>query len=206
MKYEQAVTFIMGKLIAAKIPPKREVDDAFVEDVRKSVLAENEATAASNAVKRANLGHLRKLIADREITFEKARSKFSEIKEEDLPDGTWGEFERGDEEIKPFAKAVFGVREGEMTGILEDDDNFYILKIAYVSPEKAGAEAIGVVQPEKRTVSRIAFRKSPPFIVQSREDLKKDLQSQMQIQAIEEYANTLLTNGQNKVVYPNGMH
>ncbi len=204
MKYEQSVAYIMQKLIATNIPPKAVVDDAFVEMVRKNVLIDNEETAASNATKRVRLAELRKQIQNGEISFEKARERFSEIKDEDRPDGTWGEFDIEDEGIKPYAKILFGLNAGEVAEVQEDDENYYIFKVVSIAPGKRGDKAVGIIEPEKRKIARIAVRKIPLFIVQEHEALKRDLMDQMQIRAVDDYVNWLLTNGTSKVVYPNG--
>ena len=205
MMYDQSMQFVAMRVMASSNLVKRViVDDAFAEDVHKRVLEENAALSATNAQRVVKLKNVRKLIETGEMTFEQARERFSEVKPEDAEDGTFGEYERGDVDIKAIAEPVFALKEGGITEVIDEEELVSIYKVVSVAAEKKGEPGVGTVEPERRKLSRISLRKEPLFIVEEHEQLKKDLQQQMDVQAYNAYVDSLMTNGTNRVVYPNG--
>ena len=61
------------------------------------------------------------------------------------------------------------------------------------------------LNPERRHLSHLHIDKRPLLIEDSDLVLTRDLKRQMQTQAVNEFVTGLATNGQNKVVYPNGV-
>ncbi len=206
MMYDQSMEYITARALAStNFFARAIVGDEFADAVHKSVLEENAKTSATNAQRVAKLKNVKKIVDMGEMTFEQARERFSELKDEDREDGLMGEYERGNDEIKAVSAEAFGLKEGATTGIVEDDDFAYFCKVVSVSPEKKGGPGIGLVEPEKRTLSRIGIRKEPLLIVEKREELLKDLQKQMDVQAYGAFVDSLVTNAAYRVVYPNGI-
>ena len=205
MMYDQSMQYVAMRVMASSNLVKRViVDDAFAEDVHKRVLEENAALSVTNAQRVVKLKNVRKLIETGEMTFEEARERFSEVKQEDAEDGTFGEYERGDVDIKAIAEPVFALKEGGITEVIDEEELVSIYKVVSVAAEKKGEPGVGTVEPERRKLSRISLRKEPLLIVEEHEQLKKDLQRQMDAQAYNAYVDSLMTNGTNRVVYPNG--
>lgn len=200
--YEQCVAYIIDKAIHEKIPPKTTVDEAFVEAVKKQVQVENAASRATNAVARAAL--------EKACTqFRSGRQTWTAVAD-DLEacglgeGGDWGTFTADDFDNAAHAAKIFALKEGELSEILEDDDGYRVVRVDKILPAEKDADG-NELNPERRQLSHLHVDKRPLLIEDSDVILTHDLKRQMQLQAVNEFVTKLSTNGQNKVVHPNGV-
>ena len=200
--YEQCVSYIIDKAIHEKIPPKTTVDEAFVEAVKKQVQVENAASRATNAVARAALEKACEQFRSGRQTW---TAVAAELEACGLGEGgDWGTFTADDFDNATHAAKVFALKEGELSEILEDDNGYRVVRVDKILPEEKDADG-NELNPERRHLSHLHVDKRPLLIEDSDLVLTRDLKRQMQTQAVNEFVTGLATNGQNKVVYPNGV-
>ena len=108
-----------------------------------------------------------------------APDKFSELAKQNSQDpgskdngGDLGFFARG-AMVKPFEEAVFKLKQGQMSGIVETDFGFHILKLTGIKPAKDG-------KPEERQASHIliAAPAAAKDFQAMRADIEKELKKQ----------------------------
>lgn len=203
-RYEIAISYIMEKLVDERIPPVVKVDEGFIKAVRDQIRAENAAAAATNEQTLADMRAWRKSFLSGELDFGDIARRHPPKTDTDTRNcGYWGTFKKGELDDDKVDEAAFSLKEGEISDIIDGDNEYMMLKVLSVVPE--GKDAAGIAtNSEQRAVAAIAIDKVP-FTVEDEDDvLSRDLQGQMQAQAVNAYLTNLLTNGLNKVVYPNG--
>ncbi len=107
-----------------------------------------------------------------------APDKFAELAKQNSQDpgskdkgGDLGYFARGSM-VKPFEDAVFKLKVGELSGVVESDFGFHIIKLAGIKPAKDG-------KPEERQASHILISAAAAKDFQSmRADIEKELKRQ----------------------------
>lgn len=198
--YERAVSYVMNKLIAKKIPPKATVNEEFTAAVRNQVKKDNFEASKTNELIRARLDGWRNQILSGKSDFLKV-AKF--LEGDAKGDGIWGTFEEQEMDDPEIAAAAFALKKGGISAVLEDDNGFHVVKVLEIMPAEKDANGAVVVR-EKRKLSHLYVEKIPLMLEESDVQLTADLKNQMQIQAINEYAAALMTNGCNRVEYPNG--
>lgn len=204
--YEKAVSYAMDKIIAAKIPPLREVNQAFVSNVMEYVEQQNVLAAETNGLRKAEFARIRSAIVSGKIRFSDATNNLTHIVRDGImveDNGTWGEFAESDMDDAKVAAAVFALPVGGLTDVIEDDDGFTVAKVCKIIPPEK--DAVGeVIAPEKRLLSRIYVDKIPMTVQESQIAWTSNLKQQMQVQAINRYVLNLATNGVNRIEYPHG--
>lgn len=200
--YEQCVSYVIDKVIREKIPPKATVDEGFVKAVRDQVQVENAASRATNATTRAALAAARAQILSGRQTLAAAAA---DLETRGLGEGgDWGEFTAADFDSADHAAKVFALKQGALSEILEDDNGFRVVRVDAILPAEKDADG-NELNPERRRLSHLYADKRPLLIEESDVVLTRDLKRQMQVQAVNDFVTGLMTNGQNTVVYPNGM-
>lgn len=204
--YENGVSYVMDKLVSEKIPPKYAVDDQFVSNVQEAVAQKNRNAAVSNAFYKAQLADLRQQILSGKITFEMAADTYSQPddpSEKVAKGGDWGELEEDDFLEPKNGGIVFHMEKGAISKVLEDDNGLQLVKVLDIIPATTNAEG-EIAMSEKRHLAHIYITKAPLFVVDTKDELTRDLKRQMQMQAIDAYVLNLATNGVNRIEYPHG--
>ena len=193
--YELATSYVMDKLISAKIPPLAEVNDTFVANFQSRIKELNAAADVSNQTYRAELAALKEKIEARKITFEKAAGG--------KKGGVWGEMTEDDFPSAEMGAAAFALKVGEISPVLEDETTYQLLKILSITPSVTNAEG-ALVGAEKRKVAHIVRWKEEKFVEEAKPVVTQDLKNQMQMRAVDNYVQNLKTNGQNRIEFPYG--
>ena len=204
--YDIALAFVLSKMIDEKIPTLAEVDDNFVKVVQDEVSKMNEAAQVTNNMIKARLADWKTQILEKKIDFTsvvRAYSMDDSWKDKDEKECSWGEFEESDIDEPAIAAAVFALRKGEISDVLEDEDGYHLVKVLdIISPEKDDEGRI--VQKERRRLSHVYIEKNPLISRQTDGMMMGDLKWQMQAQAINNFIAEQITNGSARVEYPNG--
>lgn len=201
LQKEVEQTVLISALIATNIPPKVKVDDAFVAATMVSIKEDNDVIAATNALKVARLNELRKEILGG-ADFGALADKYSEC-ERSAPgnQGYWGEFERSEFSDRKMRAAVFALKPGDLSEVLEDDEGYHLVKVLEYVPPKKNAKGI-VFQQEAAKLAHIQLTKEPMLELATKSNLRDDLTQQMQQQATAEYVKGLQSTA--VILYPNG--
>jgi peptidyl-prolyl cis-trans isomerase C/foldase protein PrsA len=204
--YELAVNYVVSKVVDKEIPPLMEVNPAFVSNVQETVTLENAKARATNELFRAQLKALRNDILAKRISFEAASDKYSHVDGEDTEiseGGKWGKFAQGDFESAETERIVFSLRPGELSEVLEEPNGFHVVRVDKIIPATKYDDG-SILTSEERELSHIWKSKIPFLLSQDDASLSRDLKRQMQMRAMNKFTTDLVTNGVNKVVYPNG--
>ena len=200
--YETALALAMSKVIDAKISSYDEVDEKFAQAVQRQVESDNAASVRTKEMIRARLVDWKQQIEAKKLDFAKVVKTFSQA--DDSENGVWGTFEEGEMDDKRIEAAVFALKKGQISNVLEDEDGFHLVKVIDVIPPEKN-ESGRIVSRERRTLSRVYLEKYPLIIRQSDKEMLTDLRQQFRVREINAYIAKLQTNGVNKVVYPNGI-
>ena len=202
--YDVAERAWLNALMEKHIPPVIKVDDVFVSNVQAQVVADNLAIAQSNKLINARMAAWKKDILSGKTTFEKVAKEVSQDESSDanVP-GSWGDFERGRMESKAVQAVAFSLRQGEISDPVEDEEGVHLLKVRKISPPERDSKG-RVICDEVRSLSHIYIEKEPQIIFQTNEAMFKDMEQQMQLQAVDRYVESLRTNGISRVEYPHG--
>lgn len=203
MCYEWGLSYAMNKFIKLRVPPSEVVDDAFIKAVHDQVLEENRLAREKNEKLKRDLEELRGRNANFEELVSAVSNHFSAASIMGEFGSAWGEFEVSDIEEPDVRKEVFALPVGNVSRVLETEDELMIVVVDKVLPDEKDEEG-NLLRSERRQLRRIRVEKEPILLEQSNFELGLDLQRQMQTRALNEYIQGLLTNGQNKVVYPYG--
>lgn len=199
--YERCIDEAVAQLVKAHIPPIAEVESNFVAAVQAQVMADNQAANATNSARRAILEDWRQKIVSGKATFDEAMKACAELGASEC--GVWGEFEDGDIDDERINSVAFATETGGITPVLDSEDAVRLIMVITAREAKHDADGT-ITNPATRTLAQIAFAKVPLMIEQGSVALTMDLKDQMQLQAINLYVTTLVTNGMNHVVYPHG--
>ena len=204
--YDLAISYVMSRMIEEKIPTLAKVDDNFVKAVQDEVSRMNDAAQTTNDLIKARLESWRGQIIENKIDFASVVREFSmdtEWKRNDPKDCAWGEFEESDMDDPVVASAVFALRKGEISDVLEDENGYHLVKVLDIRPPETNEEG-RIVQKERRLLSHVYIQKEPLLIRQSDALMMTDVKWQMQAQAINRYIAAQITNGTTRVEYPHG--
>lgn len=202
--YETAERVLVKELVAQKIPPVTKVEDTFVSNAQAQVTLENKIATATNVLRRQMLEGFRRDISTGKTTFDN-------LVEKHMPDslfeissgGEWETVSRGELENPNLEELVFSAEESDILPIQEDPDGIDLIQLRRIIPPVRDSKG-EIIEAEKRELARIRISKEGLFLRQTDAAMKKDLEMQMQLQAIDAYVQNLATNGQNTVVYPYG--
>jgi peptidyl-prolyl cis-trans isomerase D len=110
-----------------------------------------------------------------------APEKFAELAKQNSQDpgskdsgGDLGFFARG-AMVKPFEEAVFKLKPGQLSGIVETDFGFHIIKLAGVKPAKGG-------EPEQRQASHILI--NAPAAAKEFQAMRADIEKELKKQRL----------------------
>lgn len=169
--------------------------DQDVTNVLAEISRENADIAATNAVRKAALAKIRASVRPDGGNFEEVQKKL-----DDDPDGDEN-VSVGSEEIKPAGIQDDAVREafeklevGQVSGVLEDDECYFFVKMADRSNNAKKEEVC--------SVEKIAVSKAQPVVLADERGLKRDFERQMLDKAIADRVEELRAKAQ--VVYPHG--
>jgi len=203
--YDIAERATVDKFVREAIPPLVKVDEEFVSNVQHQVTMDNQVAARTNALYRAlmlqwkdEIRSGKRNIKDIVDAYNKGKDAVHRAIGEE-----WGEFEQNSLDDRRIARAVFKLRLGEVSDPLEDDNGYHLVQVTKITPPVKNEKG-RVIQHEVRRLSHLYLEKEPEIIRQNDNEMFTDLRQQMQMQAIYAYADNLLTNGQNEVIYPHG--
>jgi hypothetical protein len=192
---------LVEAVIATNVLSKVSVPDTVVQDTIAAIKAENEAISATNAVKVAWLKTLREQIAAG-ADFGKLADIHSQC-QRSAPgcSGYWGEFGRREFTEPKMRDAIFQLKAGEISDVLENDEGFHLVKLlAYTG---AQTNVTGkAVQAETASLAHILIRSEPALEMSVPADLKKQLFEQFKQRRTAEYLEGLREKA--VISYPNG--
>ena len=184
--------------MATNIFPKFVVNDEFVSNYIAAIEQENEKITASNNMVRARLEKIRADILAGKTTFTNEAEKIS-IVNWDL-----GEVERMEFGSKALRDAAFTLKEGMISPPIEGEGVFSLIQVVKITPAVKNEKG-RMVHPEKRHVYKMSLPMDDCVIVVP--DAKQafaDLRRQSQEQAVGDYVTYLITNGENRIIWPHG--
>lgn len=183
--------------IASNIPPAVAVTPLMVTNYLNLIKEETLASRRTNDSIRARLDGIR---ADCLA----GKSSFTNIAEQ-LSRDEWdlGEMEASQFDTTSMRDAVFALKEGMISPVLESEDDFFLLYVAKIFSAVKNEDG-KTVHPERRHVYQIALEKEGYPVQLSYEQAYADLVCQLQEQALRNYVDDLKTNGVNRIEWPNG--
>lgn len=184
-----------------KIQPIAIVDAPGVSNFLEIVRQNNLATATTNAMRKARLEAMRKDILAGKATFEDLAEKHSQCHfKAPGSGGRWGSYRRnffnkraGNDEM---GQAIFNLKEGEISEVLEDGQGYSIVKFVKYD------DRFGDTDGEDRLLARIFLKKDPPLVTETFDSMKELLTRQMKDQGVEKELNRLKSEA--VIVYPHG--
>lgn len=194
-------SIVIDKFVVQKIPPKREVDERFVQAVQDQVTKDNKSAAATNAYIAAYLKGWRKQILEGKMDFIEVAKRCGG--ESDAGDGVWGSFEEGDMDDPRVEAAVFALPKGGISDVLEDFNGYQLVKVLDITPAETNENG-RVVSKEIRKLSRVYVDKVPVLERVNNVKMTSELKRQMQLQTVDAYVTFLSTNGTTRIEFPNG--
>ena len=184
--------------MATNIPPKFSVNAEFVTNFIAAIHQENAKIAASNDLIRARLENVRAEILAGKTSFTNEAEKIS-IVNWDL-----GEMERMEFGNKDLRDAAFTLKEGMISPPIQSEGEFSMIQVVKIIPAVKNDKG-HVVHPEKRHVYKISLPVDDAvMVVPDPKQAYADLRRQSQEQAVGDYVTFLITNGQNRIVWPHG--
>lgn len=202
--YQLAERELIKELVDRRIPPKVEVNAFFVSNTQEKVIQVNGAASTTNMQRRLMMEGWRREIASGKLDFHDLVTKhFNDGLFEIEDDGKWETVTFGEMEDKTLESQVFSAKEGDVLPLQEDDDGINLLFVHKRIPVRKDKDG-NVLEREQAELLCVRMLKEPLLLRQSDEAMKRDLENQMQIQAIQQYVEGLKTNSFNKVVYPYG--
>jgi hypothetical protein len=177
------------------------VSDKFLQATIDAIKAENAAVEATNATRIAWLKTLRDQIA--------AGADFGQLADihsqcqRSAPgsNGYWGEFDASDFTDPKWRNAVFQLKPGEVSDVLEDGEGFHLVKVLSFGG-KSGKAAASPARPTSASLAHILIRREPELEMSVPADLKQQLLAQFRERKTNEYLEELRAKAQ--IVYPNG--
>ena len=198
---EMFTSIVIDKFVSLKIPPKRKVDERFVNAVQNQVAEENAMAAKKNSLIVADLKDQRNQILAGKLDFIDLAKRTTGG--EGDTDGVWGSFEEGDLDDPKVEAAVFSLPKGAISDVLDDSNGYQLIKVLDITP--AVTNEVGrIISKEVRKLSRIYVDKEPELTRLNDVVMTSELKRQMQMQAVDEYVTLLSTNGTTRIEYPNG--
>lgn len=192
---------LVSALLATNVISKISVSDAYVAAAQAAIQEESRAIESTNAVKIARLRAVREqLLAGRE--FGPLADEVSECQRSGPGNhGYWGLFERSDLPDRAMRTAVFALKPGEVSDVLEDEEGFHLVKLLDIVPAVKNAQG-KVVEPESAKLAHILLRRAPRVEQTSPAELKRQLTEQVRQRGVDAYIEGLKTNA--VIRYPHG--
>lgn len=203
--YELKRTFedmVWCEAFSRTVKPETIVDDAYVSNLVAGVEAENKSIAETNAAVLAKLEGVLRDVKSGKMSFEDAAEKYTDEALSQADGGVWGVFQPSFIEPDALRTAVAALKKGEISGILEDEECYMVVKMIdrRDSPEEGN---ITDNQDEPVfTLGRIAMEKTSPVELAYGTDMKEELQAQFMKEAMEKRVEQLAANAD--IVYPHG--
>ncbi len=192
---------LVEAVIATNVLPKVKVTDEVVQATIAAIKEENAAVDATNALKKAWLNELRGQIAAG-ADFGKLADIHSQC-ERSAPgcNGYWGEFERRDFINPKMREAVFKLKPGEVSEVLEDEEGFHLVKML---GHKGGSTNLASKSQTSESVSlaHILIRREPALEMSVPSDLKKQIFEQFKARETAAFLDGLRAKA--TIIYPNG--
>lgn len=196
---EEAI--LIDALIKTNVLPRVNISSGFVAAAVATIRAENQAILATNMLKLATLKELRKQAMAGEDFGRLANHHSDYGFTVATTNGYWGKFERAEITDRAVRTAVFALKPGEVSEVLEDEEGFQIVKLLeHHEPVK---DAQGhVIDLEAVSLARIFLMRESGVEELPESEIKQQLSERMRERMLEEYINELMAKAD--IVYPHG--
>jgi len=201
LRSDMALSIQADAAVRRKIDMTNQVSDAFVAAAVDAIKAANAEAAVLDQKKVERLRGLR-----REILAGADFGKLAEANSECQRmapgnGGYWGDYERTTFADRKMRAAIFSLKPGEVSDILEDEEGYHLVKVLEVTPELKDEKGV-VTRPETISLAHILLRYEPRAELASSAELKDLFSQQQRQQKIDTYIDEL--KGSAQIVYPHG--
>lgn len=192
---------LIDALLQEKVYPGVDVTDELVTNTIAAIDHENKEIARRNEERKSLLAKCRADVL--------AGGDFGALADEHSQcprsakgeGGYWGNFERAQIPDRDLADKIFNLKTNEISGILEDEEGFRIVKILNRQPEIKNSNQ-EIEKRESCEVAHILLLREPPLINLPPAGMKRELIRQRTEQLTNEYLEQLEAKA--KIDYPNG--
>lgn len=201
LRHDAEEAVLIEAVVATNVLPKVVVSERFLKATIEAIKAENQSVDATNEMYIARLKSLREQIVAG-ADFGRMADIHSQCKRSGPGNnGYWGEFERRDFLDSKMRDAIFSLKPGEMSDVLEDDEGFHLVKM--LAHKNGLTNAVSAeVRVQEASLAHILIRREPALEMSVPEDLKKQLFEQIKQREIEKYLTGLREKAD--IRYPNG--
>ena len=182
---------------ASNIPPDFVVTPQLVTNFLNLIETERAASQITNEAIRVRLEGIRADCLAGNLVFTNVAAQISS------EDWDLGELERTQFDSAALRNAVFTLKEGMISPVLDIDESFAIVYLKKILPAERNKDGT-ILQHERRHAYQIVLEKADFPIPLTYDQAFKDLAYQAQLRALTKYVEFLKTNGVNTIEWPNG--
>ncbi|MBR4172643.1 MAG: hypothetical protein IKR48_13410 [Kiritimatiellae bacterium] len=182
---------------ASNIPPAVVVTPQMATNYLNLIEEETAAARSTNEAIRARLEGIRADCLAGKASFTNIAVQIG------CADWDLGEKEGMEFDTASMRDAVFALKEGMISPVLESEEDLFLLYVAKVIPAEKNKDG-KTVHPERRHAYQLALAKQDYPVKLTYEQAFKDLSYQLQAQAVKNFVDDLKTNGVNVIEWPNG--
>ena len=183
--------------MASNIPPAVVITPQMATNYVNLIEEETAAARSTNEAIRARLEGIRADCLAGKASFTNIAVQLG------CADWDLGEKEGMEFDTVSMRDAVFALKEGMISPVLESEEDLFLLYVAKVIPAEKNKDG-KTVHPERRHAYQIALTKADYPVKLTYEQAFKDLAYQLQAQAVKNFVDDLKTNGVNVIEWPNG--
>lgn len=197
MRESAATRIWISAHVASNIPPVVVTTPQIATNYVKMIEEDFAAVKSTNEAIRARLDGIRADCLAGKSVFTNIAAEIS------VEDWDLGEKERMEFDTASMRDAVFALKEGMISPVLESETDYFLLYVDKIIPAEKNKEG-KTVHPERRRVYQMALLKEDYPLRLTYEQAFQDLAYQFQMQAVKTYVDNLKTNGLNTIEWPYG--
>ena len=187
---------VYSEMFVTNLPNYVEFSWETVTNFQQQLLADNAAITETNRLTGVRLGKLRERVLGGQESFEDVAEKYSQCPyKENGTGGYCGVYDKDDFPAQTWER-ICTLREGDISGLIEDDDGYYFVKVL---KREEKSEKVSEL---RLTLARVFLNKEPFFQILPIREFKADLEKQQKVQAMSEEIGRLRKAA--TIVYPHG--